>query len=172
ELDRVFTDEEDYGDRRGCRLGRERSVGTTRHRDDGDASANQLVRQRRQSIHLIVGPAILDRDVLTFYKASFLQALAEPPQTIRQRVRRSGIKKPDHRRPRLLCPCHQRPYGGRPAEQRDERAARHSITSSASNWTELGTSRPIVLAICTLMTSSNLVNCTTGRSTGFAPLRI
>src|SRR6516165_674995 len=48
----------------------------------------------------------------------------------------------------------------------------HSITSSASNWIELGTSRPSALAVCKLMTNSNLVICRTGRSAGFTPLRI
>jgi hypothetical protein len=48
----------------------------------------------------------------------------------------------------------------------------HSITSSASNWIELGTSIPSARAVCTLMTNSNLVDCTTGRSAGFSPLRM
>ena len=60
----------------------------------------------------------------------------------------------------------------RAAEQRDELAASHSISSSASNWIELGTSMPSALAVCRLMTNSNLVDCTTGISAGFAPLRI
>ena len=60
----------------------------------------------------------------------------------------------------------------RTAEQRDELAPLHSITSSASNWIELGTSMPSALAVCRLMTNSNLVDRTTGSSAGFAPLRI
>jgi hypothetical protein len=48
----------------------------------------------------------------------------------------------------------------------------HSITSSASNWIELGTSMPSALAVCMLITNSNLVDCKTGRSAGLAPLRI
>ena len=35
----------------------------------------------------------------------------------------------------------------------------------------VGTSRPSALAVFMLMTSSNLVGCSTGRSAGFAPLR-
>jgi hypothetical protein len=49
-------------------------------------------------------------------------------------------------------------------------AAGHSITSSASNCIELGIARPSALAVLRLMTSSNLVACTTGRSAGFSPL--
>src|SRR5262245_56836321 len=94
------------------------------------------------TIELIVGPAILDRDVLTFYKASFLQALAEPPQTIRQRVRRSGIKKHDHRHRGLLRVRRERPCCRCAAEQRDELAAvAHSITSSARASSVGGTVR-------------------------------
>src|SRR5262249_48316713 len=70
----------------------------------------------------------------------------------------------------------ERPRGRRAAEQRDELApfelSAHSITSSASSCNALGTSRPSALAVCKLMTNSNFVACNTGRSAGFAPLRI
>src|SRR5262249_59436495 len=59
----------------------------------------------------------------------------------------------------------------RAAEQRDELAALHSITSSASDSSVDGTSMPSTLAVCTLMTNSNLVGCMIGRSDGFLPLR-
>src|SRR5262249_29953333 len=58
----------------------------------------------------------------------------------------------------------QMPQGGHPPH--------HSITSSARASSVGGTVRPIVFAVCRLMTNSNLVGCTTGRSAGFAPLRI
>src|SRR5215510_14431604 len=48
----------------------------------------------------------------------------------------------------------------------------HSITSSASASSVGGTSRPRALAVLTLITSSNLVGFSTGRSAGLAPLRI
>ena len=53
-----------------------------------------------------------------------------------------------------------------------QQTAAYSITSSASNWIELGTSIPSALAVFRLMMNSNLVDCRTGRSAGFAPLRI
>src|SRR5256885_1005526 len=60
-----------------------------------------------------------------------------------------------------------------PAEQRDERAAAtHSITSSARASSVGGTSRPSALAVCRLMTNSNLVDYSTGKSVGLTPLRI
>src|SRR5262245_50430770 len=45
----------------------------------------------------------------------------------------------------------------------------HSITSSARNSTDCGIVRPRALAVLRLMTSSNLVGCSTGRSAGLAP---
>ena len=48
----------------------------------------------------------------------------------------------------------------------------YSITSSASNCIEAGTASPSALAVLRLMTSSNRVGCSTGKSDGRAPLRI
>src|SRR5512138_230868 len=46
------------------------------------------------------------------------------------------------------------------------------ITSSACASTDCGIVRPSVFAVFRLITSSNLVGCSTGRSPGLAPLRI
>ena len=55
----------------------------------------------------------------------------------------SGVK-PDHQHC-LLLPAHrERPRGPRAAEERDELAAFHSITSSAIASSNGGTSRPSV----------------------------
>jgi hypothetical protein len=48
----------------------------------------------------------------------------------------------------------------------------YSITSSASASSVGGISRPIVLAVCRLMTNSNLLTLNTGRSAGPSPLRM
>src|SRR5947209_15697200 len=48
----------------------------------------------------------------------------------------------------------------------------YSITSSARASSIGGTSRPSALAALRLITSSNLVGCSTANSPGFAPLRI
>src|SRR5262249_20011660 len=58
------------------------------------------------------------------------QPLAEGTQTDRIRVRRGDCGKPDHRHRRLLR--HRERPRRRAAEQCDELAAFHSITSSAS----------------------------------------
>src|SRR6476659_3187014 len=48
----------------------------------------------------------------------------------------------------------------------------HSMTSSARPSSESGKLTPSVLAVLTLMTSSTFVGWITGKSLGFAPLRI
>src|SRR5262249_49370162 len=48
----------------------------------------------------------------------------------------------------------------------------YSITSLAWRSSDCGIVKPSALAVLRLMTSSNLVGCSTGRSAGFAPLRI
>src|SRR4051812_14141670 len=60
----------------------------------------------------------------------------------------------------------------RTANQRDKVPPLHSITSSARASSVAGTSMPSALAVVRLITSSNLVGCSTGRSPGFAPRRI
>jgi hypothetical protein len=50
--------------------------------------------------------------------------------------------------------------------------SRYSITSSAVASSLSGTARPSIRAVEALMTNSNLVGCTTGKSAGLAPLRM
>src|SRR5262245_62895719 len=64
-------------------------------------------------------------------------------------IRRRTVEKSDHRN-RLLRPRRERPRGSA-AEQRDEVAPPHSITSSARASSVGGTSRPSVLAVCRLI---------------------
>src|SRR6476660_3585957 len=47
----------------------------------------------------------------------------------------------------------------------------YSITSSASNRNDSEIVSPKALAVLRLMTNSNFVGCSTGRSAGLAPLR-
>src|SRR5215510_298965 len=65
--------------------------------------------------------------------------------------------------------CQERTHA---PQQNDCAFACYSITSSARASSVGGTSRPSALAVCRLMTNSNLVDCSTGRSAGLAPLRI
>src|SRR5262249_43341836 len=72
----------------------------------------------------------------------------------------------------LLRACSERPRGSGAANERYERAAVHSITSSARASSLGGISMPNAFAVARLMTRSNLVPRSTGRSPGFSPLRI
>src|SRR5262245_18805859 len=61
----------------------------------------------------------------------------------------------------------------RTAEQRDELAtSHHSITSSAATMSLSGTVKLRALAVLRLITNSNLVGCTTGKSVGVSPARM
>src|SRR5262249_23094769 len=120
----------------------------------------------------MLGPKIDDRDVLALDKAGVLQSLAKCAQKVRVEVRRRRTEHPDHRHRWLLCARGERPREGRAAEKRDERAASHSITSSARASSIGGTVRPMALAVVTLMTSSTLVGNSIGRSLGSSPFRI
>ena len=57
----------------------------------------------------------------------------------------------------------ERPRDRCTAEQRDELAPIHSITSSASASSLSGTVRPSALAVLRLILSANLVGCSTRR---------
>src|SRR5262249_12843413 len=72
---------------------------------------------------------------------------------------------------RLLRTRHQGPHGCA-ADQHDELAPVHSIPSSARSRNDSGIVRPNALAVVRLITSSNLVGCSTGMSPGFVPRRI
>ena len=54
----------------------------------------------------------------------------------------------------------------RAAEQRDERAAVHSITSSARASSVIGKLRPSALAVLRLIANSTFTACWTGSSAG------
>jgi hypothetical protein len=120
----VASDLENDRDRRGCRLGRQRS-GIPDGDEQGDRPPSQFGGQPRQPIHLTIGPSINDRHVPR--QIRFPSRLGE----MRVEVGRRAVEEPDHRHPRLLPARGQRP-GRRAAEQRDELATFHSITSSAS----------------------------------------
>src|SRR5262249_25436280 len=171
ELNRVAAGCEDDRDRRSRRLGRNCRGGVTRS-DHCHLTAYKIGCEVGQSIVLVLRPAILDRHVLAFDVAGFTSALPECGQKVRIVGRRQAAEKPDHRHRRLLRARRERPRDYRAAEQRNEIAPPHSITSSASASSLSGTVRPSVFAVLRLTTNSYLVGACTGRSTGFAPLRM
>jgi len=101
------------------------------HKQHGHLAANQIGRERWKSIKLTLGKAVFDGDVLAFDVAGLLEALQERGDLLAQRSACSGAQKSDHRHQGLLRAARERPCGSRTAEQRDELASPHSITSSA-----------------------------------------
>src|SRR5262249_46225955 len=141
---------------------------------------HEVGRHCRQPVELIFGPAEFDRDILALDEASFFKALAKSAQRVGEHIRRLAVQESDRRHRALLrvrgARREQPRSGGRGAERSGQAAAAkpraHSITSSAIASSVGGTVRPSVRAIWWLMTSSNLVDCTTGRSAGLVPLRM
>src|SRR5262249_52861960 len=119
-------------------------------------------------------PTILDADADIIGPAQLLQPLLEC-RDLEARFR--IVRDPSHQHAdaphalALLRARRERPRC-RAADERDEVAPLHSIPSSAVICMISGTVRPSALAVLRLITSSNFVGCTTGRSAGFAPLRI
>ena len=136
---------------------------------------------RRQFITLLGGAvaafvvphAIDPHEFESEIRAALISQLAHAPLKSEPN-RRSwlGTKRVDTKHLlRLLRARRQRPRS-RTAEQRHELAPLHSITSSARASSVGGISMPSAFAALRLMTSSYFVGACTGRSAGFAPLRM
>src|SRR5258707_7637759 len=82
-----------------------------------------------------------------------LEVSGRRPRCARHHLHGAGIRKPSHKRTH--------------APQQN-----YSITSTACASSVGGTVRPSAFAVLRLMTRSNFVGSSTGRSDGFAPLRI
>ena len=145
------------------------ALGRNSRSDNGHATAHEVGHERWQAIVLALHPVVLDRYILALDVAGFVEALTE--RNGAARIGRPAVDERDYRHPRLLRARRKRPRR-RPGEQRDERAAIHSMTSSVKASNLVGTSSPSVLAVVKLIKNSNLVGCNTGISAGLSPLRI
>src|SRR5262249_20937945 len=141
---------------------------------DVDFEPGKLGRDLGQAIAAPVCPAIFDRDRAALDPTEVVEPPREcgRPLTFRQRC--AVAQEPDNwSLRRLLRARRPRPRRRRTAaNERYECAPLHSITSSALNRTEDGSSRPSDLAVFRLTRSSTFVGCWTGKSAGLAPLRI
>src|SRR5262249_27953688 len=125
-------------------------------------------------IDVVGGPTVVDPDVTAFRPADLLQLLPERGNAgLPLRIvlgERDPHADPSHPlwllRTRRERPCRSA------AEQRDELATPHSITSSRRPSSGNGTSTPSALAVLRLITRWTAVACITGRSAGLTPLRI
>src|SRR5262249_21456820 len=162
---------EDNWNSRSCLLGRD-DCGS-RGNNDINLEPYELLGNRGVALLLPLRPAIFDSDCSAFDPAKLMQPLHKSSNP-RAPSRKIGCtQKPDGPELRsLLRECGERPRGRRAAEQRDELAAFHSITSSASASSRSGTSMPSAFAVLRLITNSNFVDCWTGKSAGFSPLRM
>jgi hypothetical protein len=103
------------------------------HKQHGHLAANQIGRERWKSIELTLGKAVFDGHVLAFDVTGFLEALQKRGDLLAQRFARSSAQEADHGLCALLRGRRERPRCRRAAEQRDDLAPFHSITSSASS---------------------------------------
>src|SRR5262245_31791976 len=160
-------DDRDCGCRLLCCERGQRVVGD----DYIDLESHELICNLDKTLAASVRPAILDRDIAPLRPTYLPQPGDKCRSPLTLRRRRARAQQPDGRH-LPLRPRRERPRGRRTAEQRDELAPSHSITSSAATSSLSGTVRPSIRAVWWLITSSNLLDCTTGRSAGLAPLRI
>src|SRR5262249_9266953 len=127
-----------------------------------------------RSLDASSSPAIFDAKIAVFSPAKLLQPFAEDPQPkLTFGIALAARQQPaDPPHAVALPPRRERPRSSRAAEQRDELAALHAIARGGRAGGVGGISRPSIRAVWWLMPSSNLLDCTTGKSAGFAPLRI
>src|SRR6516165_2430441 len=120
------------------------------------------------------GPAGLNAHVLPDAPTRLLQPLQERPEAgLPYRiVRGCGQEHADPPHALALLRARRERPRGRAAEQCDELALVHSITSSARSRKDSGIVSPSALAVVRLMMRSNFLGCSTGMSPGFAPRRI
>src|SRR5262249_37630118 len=142
--------------------------------NDVDLVLDELGRDLGVALAAAFRPAVLDCDGTALDPAEFAQPLHEggnplaPPCRCGRAQESYSWKLAWLLRARLERPCSRRA-----AEERDEMAPpHHSITSSARARSVGGNASPSTLAVFKLMMNSNLVDCTTGKSAGFSPLRM
>src|SRR5262249_12502154 len=134
---------------------------------------NELGSEVGNLIERSLRPAIDDGKILPLDVTVLAQGITECPQHRGRRDRASEKTNPDLFVPlALLRARRERPRRRRAAEQRDESATLHSITSSARATSSGGRSRPSARAVLRLIASSNLTGCSTGRSAGLVSCKI
>jgi hypothetical protein len=135
---------------------------------------DQFRRVFAKVIGIACAPSDFDTQVAPDHPARFLQSLQKRGQT-RLAFRVIGTEVHEHADASNTIGLRvrsERPQCGRSGKKRDELPPSHSITSSAVICMINGTARPSFLAVFRLITNSNLLDCMTGRSPGFSPLRI
>ena len=141
----------------------------------------QLLGQTGKTFWLSLDGPPLDRDVLAIDPAERAHPVQEAlgVGVCGVRAGEAGLRgvgeneRDSGRFPRLLRLGHDRRSKEHRTRASEERATvDHWMISSARPSSDGGIVRPRALAVLRLMTSSNLVGCSMGRSAGFAPFRI
>jgi hypothetical protein len=101
--------------RNGSCFGRDRARRVAGRCDHGHTTVNQIGHQCRQAIVLALQPVVLDRHVLAFDVAGFVEAFAERGHITRVGIGRPVSDKSDHRHLWLLRACSKWPRGRRTA---------------------------------------------------------
>src|SRR5262245_13213257 len=157
--------------RRGHLLCSERHIGC-RSSDEIDLHPDKFGDNLGGAVGASFRKPILEGDGAAFDPAEFAQTVHQGGKPLAVGRARAWYEHADERLfRRLLRSRRDRPRRCA-AESQDEIAPSHSITSSAATRSLSGTVRPSILAVEALMTSSNLLACTTGSSAGLAPLRM
>src|SRR5438477_6487725 len=141
--------------------------------DDIDLEGNEFGRESGEPLELPLGISVFDQDVAALDVTELTQSLAEGLWQVGTSGQVDG-RQPSYSSDlgRLLGLGGERCGEKAASQSADERSPRgHWMISSARCSKDWGIVSPRALAVLRLMTSSNLVGCSTGRSAAFAPLR-
>src|SRR5215831_419210 len=126
--------------------------------DHVDLEPHEVGRDLGREVVPALRPAHVDIYVAVFDPAKFAEPRGEGGEPHAGRRLRAGAEEPNsHGLAALLRTRRERPRGRRAAEQRDEVAALHSITSSARASSGNAMETPSTLAVLRLITSSYFV---------------
>src|SRR5262249_26435062 len=140
--------------------------------DEVHLEPDQLGRQVGQPVDPILRISIVDDNILALNPPELAQPLPERVEQGRPIGRGRQTKKTYPRHLSRLLRVGRKRRGEEAESASDEGAPVHYwMTSSARASTAGGMVRPRALAVLRLMTSSNLVGCSMGRSAALAPLR-
>ena len=136
------------------------------------APLGQISRQRQQAGILPFRPAVFQRHVLAGDVGGLGKAALQSTEPELIGVAGSWAQPANHRHAQLLRVHRERPRDRCAPYECHERAASHSITSSARPSSGSGTVSPSAVAVLRLMPSVYLSARCTGRSPALVPLRM
>src|SRR5882672_10290001 len=147
-----------------------------RRNDDIELGRGELRREAGDASVLSIGKTGDQHELLPLLVAELAHTLdeGEVAPGLHRRLARAEVEEPDAPGlSPLLSRDGENPGERARAQREQQRPARdHSITLSARTSIDCGIVTSIALAVFMLITSSNLVARSIGRSLGFAPLRI